>query len=193
MGSLWSRCCDSDEEDADSDVRTSSVNQHESLLLARRASASESGDWSGDASPEEERSRRRRAGGTPPKSSATQVVPMPRLFPASAEEEREYMVRSYSSGALFDIQPECMLCMETFTEAHPKAVAVCACGVNRNNFHLDCLMEWRRNANKTNCPGCEHELFFDTSTVPTMTSPTEMMLTAAAVTLSNESPRLVVQ
>ncbi len=73
------------------------------------------------------------------------------------------MVRSYSSGTLFDVQPECMLCLDTFTETRPTALSLCACGVNKNAFHLECLLDWRRKSNKTNCPVCENELFVDVS------------------------------
>jgi hypothetical protein len=152
MGLLWSRCCDSDEDAAD--AAAYGVN-NESLLLTR--SASMSGDWTGSHSPEEGRSNPFSV----VKASYAQFVQMPKLVPATAEEEREYMVRSYSSGTLFDIQPECLLCLDAFSETRPTALSLCACGVNKNTFHLECLLEWRKKTGKANCPVCDNELFFD--------------------------------
>jgi len=152
MGSWWSRCrcCDTDEEIADS---RNAVN-NETLLLTRGISSSV--DWTGNNSPEEGR-----RGTESLKSDFSQFVHMPKLVPATAEEEREYMVRSYSSGTLFDLQPECLLCLDVFTEIRPSALSLCACGVNKNTFHLECLLEWRRKTNKANCPICDNELFVD--------------------------------
>ena len=154
MGQLWSRCCDCNEDDA-----AVSPN-HESLLLV------ESFGEIGSDSPEEERGMRRNGNGSTGinKSPALSSMPinLPRIRPASFEEEREYMVRSYSSGALQEAQPECLLCMENFTPTRPTTLSLCACGVNRNTFHLECLLKWRKKSNKTNCPVCDNELFFET-------------------------------
>jgi hypothetical protein len=169
MGAFWAKCCDcSDGEDQVYDAGVAQTN--ESLLLTRTASMS--GEWTGDRSPEEGGSRSARSGGTGDVSKGAEglYVNRPKIVPASAEEEREYMVRSYSSGALFDVQPECLLCLESFTEARPTALSLCACGVNRNTFHLECLLEWRRRSNKTNCPVCDNELFFDATTTASSVS-----------------------
>ena len=152
MGIIWSRCCECCDTDEDTAEAAYGAN-NESLLLTR--SNSISGDWTGNHSPEEGRSR------DIVKASYAQFVQMPKLVPATAEEEREYMVRSYSSGTLFDVPPECILCLDTFSEKHPNALSLCACGVNKNTFHLECLLEWRRKTGKANCPICENELFVD--------------------------------
>ena len=153
MGVIWARCCECCDTEEDSAEAAYNVN-NESLLLTR--SSSLSGDWTGNHSPEEGRSRE--AGKA---SSYAQFVQMPKLVPATAEEERENMVTSYSSGTLFEVPPECILCLDTFSEKRPSALSLCACGVNKNTFHLECLLEWRRKTGKTNCPICENELFVD--------------------------------
>src|SRR4051812_28922598 len=132
MGSIWSRCrcCDTDDDYIDG---RNAVN-NESLLLRRGASMSVG--WASNNSPEEQK--------TDPEKlrSFSQFIQLPKLVPATAEEEREYMVRSYSSGTLFEIQPECLLCLDTFSETRPTALSLCACGVNKNTFHIECLLEW---------------------------------------------------
>jgi len=166
MGSFWARCCRCDDGDDDSETERRGVQANESLLTTRRSSASVS-PGRGDQSPEEERSTLGRflaiypAGTASKNPQMAEYVQLLKMKPSSAEEEREFMVRSFSSGMLSDVQPECMLCLEGFTAAHPSAVSLCGCGVKKDTFHLDCLMEWRRKSNKTNCPICENELYVD--------------------------------
>jgi len=147
MGAFLCRCCWCDEEFGASVSPT-----NESLLLTRTARAG--------GSPEEASERTATSSISFPASKSS-LINFPKILPASAEEEREFMVRSYSSGTLQEIIPECLLCMENFTDTRPTTLSLCACGINRNTFHLECLLEWRRKSNKTNCPICDKELFFE--------------------------------
>ena len=96
---------------------------------------------------------------------------LPGFAPTSLEEEREYMVRSFSSsdpnlGLLKSdsmLGEECLLCMEEFLSTHPAATTLCACGMNNRRYHIDCLFRWRNQSEVARCPVCNEELFFDES------------------------------
>lgn len=96
--------------------------------------------------------------------AAIQSAPMAilkRIKPITAEEEREFMIRSTSNSNHQDEKVECVLCLESF-DVKPRASGVlCGCGINKHAFHLDCLKAWRRAETALRCPMCEHELFFD--------------------------------
>lgn len=97
------------------------------------------------------------------------------MLPASLEDEREFMVRTYSrvseDGEEEDhvednteLGEECLLCLEGFSPPnHPKATSLCHCGMNKNAFHLPCLLAWRvsASAGRVICPLCGEEIFFE--------------------------------
>ncbi|KAH9260154.1 hypothetical protein BASA81_001929 [Batrachochytrium salamandrivorans] len=96
------------------------------------------------------------------------------MLPASLEDEREFMVRTYSRVSEeeeehvdeenIERRDECLLCLEGFSPPnHPKATSLCHCGMNKNAFHLPCLLVWRASASagRVICPLCGEEIFFE--------------------------------
>ena len=54
-------------------------------------------------------------------------------------------------------EPECIYCLEIFDETNPMINTVCRCGLNRNYFHLACLIVIVQN--NPNCPVCRSMFF----------------------------------
>ncbi|CEG50291.1 ring zinc finger domain superfamily protein [Plasmopara halstedii] len=83
------------------------------------------------------------------------------LSPSSEELSR--LLRSYQeiTGVVDEgqLDLECIMCLDTFSENNPKVRTLCNCGINRTNFHMSCLLEWiNRDAN---CPVCREYLYFE--------------------------------
>ncbi|GAB9474430.1 hypothetical protein Gpo141_00011555 [Globisporangium polare] len=81
---------------------------------------------------------------------------------ASLEKNLE-VLRSYqkATGVVDEGENdlECVMCLDTFNPDNPKVRTLCNCGMNRTNFHMSCLMEWKnRNAK---CPVCREYLFYE--------------------------------
>ncbi|KAL4125209.1 hypothetical protein PRIC2_008794 [Phytophthora ramorum] len=85
--------------------------------------------------------------------------PTPSLRP----EELSRLLRSYQevTGVVDEgqLDLECIMCLDTFSEDNPKVRTLCNCGMNRTNFHMSCLLEWLNR--DTNCPVCREYLFFE--------------------------------
>mmetsp|Transcript_19710 Transcript_19710/g.23961 ORF Transcript_19710/g.23961 Transcript_19710/m.23961 type:complete len:293 (-) Transcript_19710:2697-3575(-) len=84
-------------------------------------------------------------------------------MPPSIEEERAFTKAALERRRLDGTQSpkECLLCMEGFTPVHPEVRTLCSCGVNKNSYHLSCLLTWRGRSGRTTCPVCDTELFFE--------------------------------
>lgn len=41
----------------------------------------------------------------------------------------------------------------------PKVRTLCSCGMNRTNFHMSCLLEWKNRDAK--CPVCREYLYYE--------------------------------
>ena len=54
---------------------------------------------------------------------------------------------------------ECVICMESFTDADPKMLTLCNCGMNKTNFHYRCLLQWT--AKEATCPSCRNDLLWE--------------------------------
>ncbi|TYZ69210.1 hypothetical protein PybrP1_011921 [[Pythium] brassicae (nom. inval.)] len=54
---------------------------------------------------------------------------------------------------------ECVMCLDTFSSLNPKVRTLCNCGMNRTNFHMSCLLEWKNRAAK--CPVCREYLYYE--------------------------------
>ncbi|KAF4043950.1 Ring finger domain [Phytophthora infestans] len=85
--------------------------------------------------------------------------------PSPRPEELSRLLRSYQevTGVVDEgqLDLECIMCLDTFSEDNPKVRTLCNCGMNRTNFHMSCLLEWlNRDAN---CPVCREYLFFEDS------------------------------
>ncbi|KAG7400574.1 hypothetical protein PHYBOEH_005097 [Phytophthora boehmeriae] len=85
--------------------------------------------------------------------------------PSPRPEELSSLLRSYQekTGVVDEgqLDLECIMCLDTFSEDNPKVRTLCNCGMNRTNFHMSCLLEWlNRDAN---CPVCREYLFFEDS------------------------------
>ncbi|RLN93867.1 hypothetical protein BBJ28_00014310 [Nothophytophthora sp. Chile5] len=83
--------------------------------------------------------------------------------PSPRPEDLSRLLRSYQevTGVVDEgqLDLECIMCLDTFSEDNPKVRTLCNCGMNRTNFHLSCLLEWlNRDAN---CPVCRAYLFFE--------------------------------
>lgn len=92
-------------------------------------------------------------------SGSQQPTPSPR------PEELSKLLKSYqeATGVVDEgqLDLECIMCLDTFSEDNPKVRTLCNCGMNRTNFHMSCLLEWlNRDAN---CPVCREYLFFEDS------------------------------
>mmetsp|Transcript_6728 Transcript_6728/g.10639 ORF Transcript_6728/g.10639 Transcript_6728/m.10639 type:complete len:172 (-) Transcript_6728:739-1254(-) len=83
-------------------------------------------------------------------------------MPPSVEDEKLFMRMSFRrlQEQQLSAPKECLLCMEVFSEEQPEVKTLCQCGINKNNYHLTCLLEWRARSGKTTCPVCDQELFF---------------------------------
>lgn len=54
--------------------------------------------------------------------------------------------------------PECIICLEEFSDDNPVMNTLCACGENRALFHYPCLLLWLEN--KETCPNCSAQLYY---------------------------------
>eukprot|EP00924_Labyrinthula_sp_SR-Ha-C_P006186 snap_masked-scaffold_54-processed-gene-1.70-mRNA-1 protein AED:1.00 eAED:1.00 QI:0/-1/0/0/-1/1/1/0/177 len=61
---------------------------------------------------------------------------------------------------VFNEDDECFVCYEEFTPESPEALSLCGCGSNRHRYHLHCLTIWRTKSQRTTCPVCDQEIFF---------------------------------
>lgn len=59
------------------------------------------------------------------------------------------------------VVPECVICLGEFTADNPRVYTLCRCGENKTHFHYPCLLVWLDQ--KTICPTCSAELFFQES------------------------------
>ncbi|CAI5726289.1 unnamed protein product [Peronospora effusa] len=73
------------------------------------------------------------------------------------------LLRSYqeATGVVDEgqLELECIMCLDTFSQDNPKIRTLCNCGMNRTNFHMSCLFEWLNR--EANCPVCREYLFFE--------------------------------
>jgi hypothetical protein len=105
------------------------------------------------------------------------------LVPRSLEEERSYMVRSMSSSLMELKEPECLFCLDGFSEQDPSVKSLCGCGENKSPMHRRCLEEWRTKS--TSCPACGETLFYEVASdqhSPLLPSQTVTPATSAVVT-----------
>ncbi|RMX66793.1 hypothetical protein KXD40_001931 [Peronospora effusa] len=86
-----------------------------------------------------------------------------RPTPLFSPEELAKLLRSYqeATGVVDEgqLELECIMCLDTFSQDNPKIRTLCNCGMNRTNFHMSCLFEWLNR--EANCPVCREYLFFE--------------------------------
>lgn len=99
----------------------------------------------------------------------SKLLASPHSLPPSLEEEKAFNIAK-SVSPVVQFPKECMLCMELFTPERPEVRTLCACGVNKNAYHLECLLAWRSRSGNTMCPVCNKELFYEESLVDTGSS-----------------------
>jgi hypothetical protein len=59
------------------------------------------------------------------------------------------------------VEPECVICLETFSRSNPRLPTLCNCGVGRVNFHHSCLLEWIVQHGESTCPSCDTTLYYE--------------------------------
>lgn len=57
--------------------------------------------------------------------------------------------------------PECVICLDVFSEENPRLPTICSCGFDKSNFHKACLKRWMTKRGSCVCPSCYDELFFE--------------------------------
>ena len=57
------------------------------------------------------------------------------------------------------IDDECVICMESFSEHNPRMPTLCGCGANKTYFHLPCLYQWREQS--PDCPSCRQRISWE--------------------------------
>jgi Ring finger domain len=67
-------------------------------------------------------------------------------------------VTSYYNEAM-DVEDECVICMDGFTEDNPRMPTHCGCGENKTYFHLPCLYHWMEQS--SDCPSCRRTLTWE--------------------------------
>ncbi len=55
--------------------------------------------------------------------------------------------------------PECVICLDEFTDENPCILTLCSCGENKALFHLPCLLLWQQD--HSFCPVCKKTLYFE--------------------------------
>jgi hypothetical protein len=108
------------------------------------------------------------------------------LVPRSLEEERSFMVRSMSSSLMdLEKEPECLFCLEGFTEENPCIKSLCGCGVNKSPLHLQCLEQWRKKS--TECPSCGQPLFYEMNDQQLTTHSSTVTTSSVVVVVNNNT------
>mmetsp|Transcript_34483 Transcript_34483/g.50060 ORF Transcript_34483/g.50060 Transcript_34483/m.50060 type:complete len:280 (-) Transcript_34483:92-931(-) len=64
-----------------------------------------------------------------------------------------------AKGSMGDMDDECVICMEGFSDDNPRMPTLCGCGENKTYFHLPCLLVWI-DKNDT-CPSCREKLTWE--------------------------------
>ena len=122
----------------------------------------------------------------------SKLLASPHSLPPSLEEEKAFNIAK-SASSLTQLPKECMLCMELFTAERPEVRTLCACGVNKNSYHLECLLAWRSRSGNTMCPVCNKELFYEEGAEDTDQAQTETQTQAeTAYSSSGDAERSVV-
>ncbi|KAJ0411589.1 hypothetical protein ATCC90586_004239 [Pythium insidiosum] len=134
--------------------RTSKSQQRDDNVLSRRASASV---LSGSVP-----SATTTPGEATTSSGNSDAAEAPSI-PLDQRARLDELLRSYQRATgIVDhgqLDLECVMCLDTFSEDNPKVRSLCNCGMNRTNFHLSCLLEWLDR--DPNCPVCRAYLFYE--------------------------------
>ena len=76
------------------------------------------------------------------------------------EEMRLKLLANYidSPNTCQNIETECVMCLDEFSDENPMIPTLCACGESKSHFHYQCLYTWLEKSSK--CPCCRQELYF---------------------------------
>ena len=91
--------------------------------------------------------------------STYQGVTTDLIFVAPRFDSSQALAMSLSGLDVRQSEPECVICMEGFTDSDPKMLTLCECGVNKTCFHYSCLLQWV--SRDPSCPACRKELMWE--------------------------------
>ncbi len=57
--------------------------------------------------------------------------------------------------------PECVICLDDFTDENPRMPTICSCGIGLAGFHKQCLKRWLAKRGACVCPSCDQPIFFE--------------------------------
>lgn len=76
------------------------------------------------------------------------------------EESRLKLLANYIDSPIScqNVDIECIMCLDEFSEENPMIPTLCACGESKSHFHYQCLYTWLEKSSK--CPCCRTELYY---------------------------------